>query len=83
MRRLALFCAAAGIAVSTFAMSSPAEAAFHLIRWQDTGFCQIWDENVPSTPWPANYVVLSGQLPTFGDALAYKDGLLRNGTCRL
>ena len=83
MRRLALFCAAAGIAVSTFAMSSPAEAAFHLIRWQDTGFCQIWDENVPSTPWPANYVVLSGQMPTFGDALVYKDSLLRNGTCRL
>jgi hypothetical protein len=37
MRRLAIL-AAAGIA---FAATSPAEAAFHLIRWQDSGFCQI------------------------------------------
>jgi len=83
MRRISVLCAAAGLAVTAFVAASPAEASYHLIRWQDTGFCQIWDENVPSTPWPANYVVLSGQLPTFGDALAYKDSLLRNGTCRL
>jgi hypothetical protein len=79
MRRLLLLCAAA--AVTALAAASPAEAAFHLIRWQDSGFCQIWDENIPTTPWPANYTVVSEQLPTFGDALVYKDGLLRNGTC--
>ena len=32
-----------------------AEAAFHLIRWKDTGFCQVWDESVPTEPWPSNY----------------------------
>jgi hypothetical protein len=82
MRRLCLLAAAAGIAVTTFAAGSPAEAAFHLIRWQDSGFCQIWDESIPTLPWPPNYTVIIGsEVPTFGDALVFKDGLLRDGTC--
>jgi hypothetical protein len=82
MRRLSLLVAAAGIAVTAFAATSPAEAAFHLIRWQDSGFCQIWDESIPTPPWPPNYIVIIGsEVPTFGDALVFKDGLLRNGTC--
>jgi hypothetical protein len=81
MRRLPLLVAAAGFAVTALAASSPAEAAFHLIRWEGSGFCQIWDENVPTAPYPSNYTIVSEQLPTFGDALVYKDGLLRNGTC--
>lgn len=81
MRRLSLFAGAAVVAIAAFAASSKAEAAYHLIRWQDSGFCQIWDENIPTSPWPTNYVVVSEQLPTFGDALVYKDGLLRSGTC--
>ena len=33
-------------------------------------------------PFPSNYIVIEGsQVPTFGDALVYKDGLLHNGTC--
>ena len=82
IRRLALLAAAAGIAVTAFAAMSPAEAAFHLIRWQDSGFCQIWDESIPTNPWPPNYIVIIGsEVPTFGDALVFKDGMLRNGTC--
>jgi hypothetical protein len=82
MRRVCLLAAAAGVAVTALAATSPAEAAFHLIRWQDTGFCQIWDENIPTLPWPANYtVVIGSQVPTFGDALAFKDSRLRDGTC--
>ena len=50
MRRLSLLCAAASLAVTALAAASPAEAAYHLIRWQDSGFCQIWDENIPTTP---------------------------------
>ena len=81
MRRLSLL-AAAGIAVSAFAATSPAQASYHLIRWQDTGFCQIWDQSVPTVPYPANYtVIVDSERPTFGDALVLKDGLLRNGTC--
>ena len=82
MRRLMLLSAAAGIAVTAYAASSPAEAGFHLIRWEGTGFCQIWDESIPTTPYPANYTVVMGAVaPTFLDALIMKDGLLRAGTC--
>ena len=81
MRRLAVLFAAAGLAVAAWAPTSPAEAAFHLIRWEGSGFCQIWDQSIPTVPWPSNYSVVSEELPTFGDALVYKDGLLHNGTC--
>ena len=82
MRRLSALCAAAGIAVTALAATSPANAAFHLIRWQDTGFCQIWDESIPTTPFPANYTVLRHSVtPTFIEALALKEGLLRHGAC--
>jgi len=43
MRRFSILCAAAGIAVTALAATSPAEAAFHVIRWQDTGFCHVKD----------------------------------------
>lgn len=82
MRRLCLL--AAAIAVSALAATSPAEASFHLIRWRDSGFCQIWDQNIPTVPYPGNYtVIINSEVPTFGDALVLKDGLLRNGTCSL
>ena len=82
MRRFSVLAAAAAIAVTALTAASPAEAAFHLIRWQDSGFCQIWDESIPTLPWPANYtVVIGSQVPTFGDALVFKDGALRDGTC--
>ena len=82
MRHLCLLAAAATIAVSALAATSPAEASFHLIRWQDSGFCQIWDQSVPGVPYPGNYtVVINSEVPTFGDALVLKDGLLHNGTC--
>ena len=74
--------AIAAIGFTTFAATRPAEAAYHLIRWNDTGFCQIWDENIPTAPWPTNYIVIiNSEVPTFGDALVFKDGMLRNGTC--
>jgi hypothetical protein len=28
---------------AAFVAASPAEAAFHLIRWQGNGFCQVCD----------------------------------------
>ncbi|MGY4425922.1 hypothetical protein ACVWY2_008371 [Bradyrhizobium sp. JR6.1] len=50
MRRLAIACAAMAAAVSVLAAASPASATpYHLIRWQDTGFCQIWDQSIPTT----------------------------------
>jgi hypothetical protein len=81
MRRIMLLSAA--IAVTAFAATSPAEAGFHLIRWEGTGFCQIWDESITTAPYPSNYVAVSESLPTFWDALAIKNDMLREGRCSL
>jgi hypothetical protein len=81
MRRFSVVCAAAGLAVTAFVATSPAEAAFHLIRWHDTGFCQVWDQSIPTTPFPSNYRVVSHQVPTLIEALAVKENLLRTHAC--
>ena len=81
MRRLSILCAAAGLAVTALAATSPAQAGFHVIRWQGNGLCQIWDEWIPTAPFPANYKTVSKSVPTFYDALVVKDAMLRKRTC--
>jgi hypothetical protein len=81
MRRISALCAAAGLAVTALAATSPAQAAFHVIRWHDTGFCQIWDNSIPTPSVSSNYRVVTHRLPTFGSALAVKDVMLRHGHC--
>ena len=81
MRRLYALCAAASIALSALVVTSPAEAAFHLIRWNGNGLCQVWDQSVPTKPWPSDYKVVSRPVPTFTAALAVKDGMLKKKKC--
>jgi hypothetical protein len=82
MRRISPLSAAAMLGVSALAASTPAKAdPFHLIRWSDTGFCQIWDEGIPTQPWPGNYMAVSATMPTFLDALAIKSNMLATGAC--
>jgi len=82
MRRFSALCAAAGLGLTALAAASPAHAdPFHLIRWADTGFCQIWDEGIATTPWPSNYTIISPRGMTFLHALAFKDDMLHAGTC--
>ncbi|MET3840194.1 hypothetical protein [Bradyrhizobium sp. OAE829] len=83
MLRVTALSAAAAIALSAFAATAPAEAAFHLIRWEGTGACQIWDESVPTKPIPSNYKTVSKPVPTFAAALAMKDGMLKKGACNI
>ena len=82
MRRISLLSAAAVLAVTALSASTPAKAdPFHLIRWMDTGFCQIWDEGVPTAPWPANFEIVSTTVPSFLDALDIKGSMLAAGAC--
>ena len=83
MLRLTALAATAGLALSAFVATSPAEAAFHLIRWEGTGVCQVWDQSIPTQPIPSNYKTVSKPVPTFTAALAVKDGMLKKGTCKL
>jgi hypothetical protein len=83
MRRISVLCAAAGLGLTALAATSPAQAAgFHLIRWDGNGFCQVWDEAVPTKPFPADYKTISKPIPTLVEALAAKETLLRKGTCK-
>jgi hypothetical protein len=82
--RLPLICAAAGLAVSALAASTPAKAdPYHLVRYTDTGFCMARDEALPVAPWPRNYVRVSATVPNLVAAIALKDRLLRTHTCSL
>ena len=82
MRRIYALCAAAGLGLSAFAVTTSADAAFHLIRWEGTGACQIWDASIPTQPVPSNYKMVSKPVPTFVAALAVKDGMLKQGACK-
>ena len=81
MRRLSMLCVAAGLAVTAFAATSPAEASYKVIRWDGTGICQIWDNAIPTKPWPSDYKTVSATVPTFVAALAAKDRLWRAKKC--
>jgi hypothetical protein len=81
MRRISVLCAALGLGLTALAMTSPAEAGYHLIRWHGTGFCQIWDEGIPTTPFPSDYHAVSATVPTLVEAMAIKEGLLRKHAC--
>ena len=83
MRRIYTLCAAAGLGLTALSAATPADAAFHLIRWQTTGVCQIWDQSIPTKPIPSNYKVVSKPVPTFAAALAVKDRMMKKGACKL
>jgi hypothetical protein len=83
MRRVTALCTAAGIALAAIAVTSPAQAAYYLIRYDNTGFCQIWNDQLSFKPWawPSAYKTVSRPIPTATEALAVKDQLLKRGKC--
>jgi hypothetical protein len=83
MRRATAFCAAAGVIVSAIAVASPAQAGYYLIRWDNTGVCQVWSESLSFKPlrWPSDYKVVSKPLPTFSAAMDVKEKMRQRGRC--
>ena len=83
MRRVLALCAVAGIATSMFAVPASAAVGYYVIRWDNTGICQVWDNGVPTKPWPSDYKAVSKPVKTFDGALAVKAGLMKKGVCKL
>jgi len=84
MRHFRTLAAAAVLAATASAAATPADAApYHVIRYADTGFCQVWDNSIPTTPWPANYTVMTHRHHTFEHTVAIKDWLVRKHYCSL
>jgi hypothetical protein len=85
MRRVTALSAVAGLAVSAFAIASPAQAAndYYLIRWDNSGICQIWNDGlIQPIKWPSDYKVVSKTVPTLREALALKETLRQKGSCK-
>jgi hypothetical protein len=71
MRRVFALCAVAGIASSVFAAPASAKVGYYVIRWDNTGICQVWNEDLKYKPFQigvSTYKVVSKPLPTFTDA---------------
>jgi hypothetical protein len=88
MRRVTALCAALGMLASiapAFARPHALSSGYYLIRYDNTGACQIWNTNLTMKPlhWPSDYKVLSKPVATVTEALAIKQGLLQNGGCRI
>ena len=71
MRRVLALCAVAGIASSVFAVPASAKAGYYVIRWDNTGICQVWNEDLQYKPLQigvSTYKVVSKPMPTFQQA---------------
>ena len=85
MRRASALCAAACIAVTAIAVVSPAQAGYYVIRWDNTGICQIWNEDLTFKPlqWPSDYKVVSKPVPTLSAAMTVQEKMRLQHRCTL
>jgi hypothetical protein len=86
MRHVTALTAALCIAVAAVATVSPAEAAgYYVIRWDNTGVCQIWNEELTFKPlsWPSTYKVVSKPVPTFAAAASIQEKMRLQRSCTL
>jgi hypothetical protein len=85
MRRASALCAAVCLAVSAIAVVSPAEAGYYVIRWDNTGICQIWNEDLTFKPlqWPSDYKVVSKPVPTLTAAMTAQEKMRLQHRCTL
>jgi hypothetical protein len=53
-------------------------------RYDNTGYCQIWDDGVPLKPlkWPSDYKLVAKPVPTLAAAMSERDVLIKKGKCR-
>jgi hypothetical protein len=85
MRRVTALAIAAGIAMSASAVARPAPDGYYVIRWDNTGVCQIWNDNLNTRPvrWPSDYKVVSRPVPTLTDAVGLQQKLRMDHRCTL
>jgi hypothetical protein len=83
MRRVTALAIATGIALSASAMARPAPEGYYVIRWDNTGVCQIWNDNLNAklVRWPSDYKVVSRPVPTFTGAVGVQEKLRAMHRC--
>lgn len=89
MRRVTALCAAAAIVASTAAFARPMhhqeQSGYYVIRWDDTGVCQIWNTDLTQKPWQlfSQYKVVSKTVPTFAAAATIQEDMRMTRHCTL
>jgi hypothetical protein len=85
MRRITTLTIAAGVAAAVLTVAAPAKAGYYVIRWENTGICQIWNEELQYKPmeWPSHYKVVSKPVPTFTDAVNIQLQMREKRSCFL
>ena len=80
MRKLPIL-AATAIAVTALAATSPAKAAYSIIKWDVSGVCQVWDTAFPTPPLSTTVKMRGPAIASFMDALAARDSMVRSRKC--
>lgn len=84
MPRFPTICIATGLAAAAVLAAVPARADYYIIRWDNTGVCQVWSEAFfKPIQWPSGYKVVSRPVPTFNDAFTLQVRLRQQGRCTL
>ena len=88
MRRVTALCAAATFALSAAAIARPMpqqQSGYYVIRWDNTGVCQIWNTELQQQPvhFLSDYRVVSKPVPTFAAAVDVQEKLRFARRCTL
>lgn len=88
MRRVTALTAAAAFALSTAAIARPMhhqESGYYVIRWDNTGVCQIWNTELQEKPvkFLSDYKVVSKPVPTFTAAAEIQEQMRMSRSCTL
>ena len=75
-----LFSLILGVAAISIAAASQAKANYQIIRWT-SGYCQIWDQSIPTKPFPNDYKAGKKTFKTFGEAAATRAKLVAARQC--
>ena len=85
MRRITALAAAAAILASSAAFARPMPQGYYVIRWDNTGVCQIWNTELAEKPvrFLSDYKVVSKPVPTFTGAAAIQENMRVTRRCTL
>ena len=87
MRRVTALCAVAAFALSAAATARPMpqQSGYYVIRWDNTGVCQIWNTELQEKPvhFLSDYKVVSKPVPTFAAAVDVQEKLRFAHQCTL
>ena len=91
MRRVTAFCAAVCLVVSSAAAiarpmhQAHQESGYYVIRWDNTGICQIWNTELKEQPvrFLSDYKVVSKPVPTFTAAADIQEQMRQARHCTM